>query len=170
MNTKQAQCFAVLPQTYEFGTARIMAPSYSKYNHLEEPFSSWVVRMHPTASEFLVFPLHHILSRPDNQSIRDCPEAQSHGTNMPVEQPRETSGSISFFFKKICIYLVVLGLHCGMKNLQLWHMGCNSLTRGRTWAPYIGSKSLSRWTTRKDPCIILTKLLYLCCLIRVSHS
>ncbi|KAB0385227.1 hypothetical protein FD755_000183 [Muntiacus reevesi] len=49
-------------------------------------------------------------------------------------------------------------------------MGCNSLTRGQTWAPCIGSKSLSHWTTRKDPCIILIKLLYLCCLIRVSHS
>ena len=32
--------------------------------HLGEPFSSWVLRMHPSASEFLVFPLHHILNQP----------------------------------------------------------------------------------------------------------
>ena len=37
------------------------------------------------------------------------------------------------------IYLAALGLSCGMRNLNLRHVGSSSLTRDQTLAPCIGS-------------------------------
>ena len=46
---------------------------------------------------------------------------------------------LSFFNKYI--YLAALGLSCNTKDLQfsLCCVGSSSLTRDRTWAPYIGN-------------------------------
>ena len=38
-----------------------------------------------------------------------------------------------------------------MQDLQLWHVGSSSLTRDQTWAPALGAKSFSHWTTRGSP-------------------
>ena len=41
---------------------------------------------------------------------------------------------------KYClVYLATLSLNCGMRDLQLQHVGSSSLTRGRTRAPSIGN-------------------------------
>ena len=57
-----------------------------------------------------------------------------------------SKATIEFFF-----YLTVPGLCCGMQDLQLWHVGSSSLTRDQTWAPALGAKSFSHWTTRGSP-------------------
>ena len=33
----------------------------------------------------------------------------------------------------------IIDLHCGVQDLQLWHVRPSSLTRAQTWAPCIGS-------------------------------
>ena len=50
------------------------------------------------------------------------------------------------WFFCLFFFLAVPGLSCNMQDLQLWHansqlwhVGSNSLTRDRTWAPCIGS-------------------------------
>ena len=76
-------------------------------------------------------------------------------------------------FFLILIYLAVLGLSCGTWYVwsSLWHVGClvvactlsvatiwgsSSLTRDRTWAPCLhGAWSISHWTTREVPCLIV---------------
>ena len=45
------------------------------------------------------------------------------------------------------IYLAVLGLSCGTRDLYLQHVGSSSLTR----PPALGAQSLSHWTTREVP-------------------
>ena len=64
-----------------------------------------------------------------------------------------------FFFFDIFIWLhgvlvVAHGLfhvYCSMQDLQLQHVGSDSLTRDQTWLPCIGVWSLNHWTTREVP-------------------
>ena len=45
----------------------------------------------------------------------------------------------------------------GMLNSQLWLVGSNSLTWDQTWAPELGSQSLSLWSTREVPTYLFLK-------------
>ena len=62
------------------------------------------------------------------------------------------------------IYLATLGLNCSMKNLLLWHVGSNSLTRDQAWAPCLRSTVLTTGPPGKSclpgltesPCICRT--------------
>ena len=52
----------------------------------------------------------------------------------------QMDSGLCIFKKYLFIYLAVLGLSCCMGGLSF-------LTRDRTWAAYLGSMSLSHWTT-----------------------
>ena len=46
-----------------------------------------------------------------------------------------------YFFFNVCLF--------GCSRSQLWHMGPSSSTRDWSWAPCIGSVTLSHWITRE---------------------
>ena len=52
--------------------------------------------------------------------------------------PGEPQGFFNVFLNKIFIYLTLLGLSCGMQDLQSGHLGPSSLARDQTWARCIG--------------------------------
>ena len=54
-------------------------------------------------------------------------------------------------------YLAVWGLCCNVWDLQLWHVGSSSLTRGRTWVSCIGSTVLTIGPLGK--CLLLALLI-----------
>lgn len=51
--------------------------------------------------------------------------------------------------------LAVLGLSCFMQTLSLQHVRSSFLTRGRTWAPCIGSAVLATGPPKKSPNTLL---------------
>lgn len=56
------------------------------------------------------------------------------------------------FLFLIFVYLALLGLRCGIRDLQplLWRVGSGSLTPDGARAPALGTQSVSPWTTRKS--------------------
>ena len=91
----------------------------------------------------------------------DSPPRASRGSMAlltPWFQPRETDfGLLTYrtvknvFFKKIFIYLAVLGVSCGMQDLVPWP----GIEPG---SPALGAWSLNHWATREVPqmCIVLS--------------
>ena len=62
-------------------------------------------------------------------------------TGRPILYHCVSGGALGFFnvfLNKIFIYLTLLGLSCGMQDLQSGHLGPGSLARDQTWAPCIG--------------------------------
>ena len=51
---------------------------------------------------------------------------------------------VGVIFYNIHLFIWLHGsISCGMQDLKLLHVGCRSLTRERTCAPYIGSSVLA---------------------------
>ena len=61
-------------------------------------------------------------------------------------------------FLKIFVCLAVLGHSCAMLT-ELQHVGSSSLTRDRTWVPYIGSMKSATGPPGRISILILTEII-----------